>query len=119
MRSEEAERRCVAYDDRPEAWCKSFSEGEKKKKRRQRGVALHMINAPWLGNTFFLFSFVPRDDAYFSGGDAAPRGLVYFFLLVLFLFAFFVVHEEAMHMTSTPGFGVNLFFPFIFSLVFL
>jgi hypothetical protein len=49
VRSEEAERRCVAYDDRPEAWCKSFSEGKKKKKRRQRGVALHMMTAPRLG----------------------------------------------------------------------
>ena len=41
------------------------------------------------------------------------------FFLVPFSCAFFVVHEEAMHMTSTPGFGVNCFFPFIFSLVFL
>jgi hypothetical protein len=53
VRSEEAERRCVAYDDRPEAWCKSFSEGKKKKKRRQRGVALHMMTAPRLGVSLF------------------------------------------------------------------
>ena len=59
VRSEEAERRCVAYDDRPEAWCKSFSEGTKNKKRRQRGVLLHMMTAPRLGNICCPFSFFP------------------------------------------------------------
>jgi hypothetical protein len=29
---EEAERRCGAYDDFPEAWCKSFLEGNKRKR---------------------------------------------------------------------------------------
>jgi ABC-type nickel/cobalt efflux system permease component RcnA len=59
----------------------------------------------------FPFFFFPWDDAYLSGGVRC--------FFSSFSCAFFVVHEEAMHMTSTPGFGVNCFFPFIFSLVFL
>jgi hypothetical protein len=80
VRSEEAERRCVAYDDRPEAWCKSFSEGKKKKKRRQRGVALHMMTAPRLGNICFPFSFSPETMHFCLEA--------YVFFLVLFLVRF-------------------------------
>jgi hypothetical protein len=63
VRSEEAERRCVAYDDRPEVWCKSFSEGEKKKKRRQRDPIPGLLSAHWP---------VTQMDACVCGGERHP-----------------------------------------------
>jgi len=61
--------------------------------------------------------FLKRKKQKKSSAPGAEVWCTFFF--GFFSCAFFVVHEEAMHMTSTPGFGVNLFFPFIFSLVFL